>query len=81
MSGTDTAMITPASVTELSDVLRAATEPLRVQGRGSWLHGGGPWATAQALSTTALRGVVEYIPGDLVITVRAGMSGSTSRGT
>ena len=72
MSGTDTAMITPASVTELSDVLRAATAPLRVQGRGSWLHGGGPWATAQALSTTALRGVVEYIPGDLVITVRAG---------
>lgn len=62
----------PATVHELSDMVRSTTEPLRVQGCGSWLHGGGPWASGTPLSTQALRGVVEYTPGDLVITVRAG---------
>ena len=44
--------------------------PLRLVGSGTWLHGGGPFADATPLSMRAHAGVVEYTPGDLVITVR-----------
>lgn len=48
--------------------------PVRIVGSGTWLHGGGPFVEATPLSLRADAGVVEYIPGDLVITVRAGTS-------
>lgn len=61
-----------APVRHLAEQVRDTREPLRIVGNGSWLHGGGPWAAATPLATRALQGVVEYAPGDLVITVRAG---------
>lgn len=60
---------------EIVDAVRHAYEqstPLRIEGSGTWLHGGGPFATATPLRVRAHTGVVEYVPGDLVITVRAG---------
>lgn len=62
----------PASVSELGEAVRDASSPLRIHGSGTWLQGAGPWAPATPLTVRALRGVVEYIPGDLVVTVRAG---------
>ncbi|MFN8716876.1 MAG: FAD-binding protein [Gemmatimonadaceae bacterium] len=59
----------------LAEVVKAAyaeSRPLRIVGSGTWLHGGGPFADATPLSVRNHAGVVEYIPGDLVITVRAG---------
>lgn len=59
----------------LAEIVKAAyaeSRLLRIVGSGTWLHGGGPFADATPLSVRAQAGVVEYIPGDLVITVRAG---------
>lgn len=50
----------------------AAHTPLRVIGGGTWLDAGRPVESAATVHTAALTGVVEYVPGDLVITVRAG---------
>lgn len=60
------------AVQQIAHTIRDATAPLRIVGGGSWVQGGGPWADAVPLSTAQLRGVVEYVPGDLVITVSAG---------
>ena len=46
--------------------------PLRISGAGTWLDAGRPVSASATLSTRDLTGVIEYIPGDLVITVRAG---------
>lgn len=46
--------------------------PLRLVGRGTWLEAGHPVAASETLSLADDAGVVEYAPGDLVITVRAG---------
>lgn len=61
-----------SSPTHLADRIRDAHAPLRIVGGGTWLHGAGPWAEATPLPVGDLRGVVEYAPGDLVITVMAG---------
>lgn len=47
---------------------------MRIVGASTWLDAGRPVTASSTLSTRALRGVVEYVPGDLVITVRAGTS-------
>lgn len=66
--------MTPLSAAPLADRIRAASAdaPLRIVGAGTWLHGGGPWADATPLPVGELRGVVEYTPGDLVVTAHAG---------
>jgi glycolate oxidase FAD binding subunit len=47
--------------------------PLRIAGRGTWLHAGRPVrAGAETLSTRSLSGITEYVPGDLTLTARAG---------
>jgi glycolate oxidase FAD binding subunit len=61
-----------SDVAHLAARIRDTREPLRIVGGGTWLHGGGPWADAEPLPLDHLRGVVEYTPGDLVITVAAG---------
>lgn len=61
-----------ADLTQLAMRIRDTREPLRIVGGGTWLQGGGPWADASPLPLQSLRGVVEYTPGDLVITVMAG---------
>src|SRR5688572_27812167 len=46
--------------------------PLRIRGAGSWLDAGRPTRSADTLSLAAHRGIVEYVPGDLTLTARAG---------
>jgi glycolate oxidase FAD binding subunit len=67
--------ILPTSVAELQAAIvdaQATSTALRIEGAGTWLSAGRPVSAARHLSTRQLRGVVEYTPGDLVLTVRAG---------
>ena len=52
---------------------RAAGTPLRITGAGSWLDAGRP-ATASAPLAVRDADIVEYTPGDLTMTARAGAS-------
>lgn len=46
---------------------------LRIRAGGGWLDAGRPVTNAtQLLDVSTLRGIVEYIPGDLTLTARAG---------
>lgn len=51
---------------------RARGVALRVVGRGTWLDAGRPARATESVSTRDLAGIVEYVPGDLTITARAG---------
>jgi len=75
----DTFIATRVIVSQPSAVLQSAiadahasTTPLRIIGAGTWLDAGRPVVAEQRLSTRLVAGVVEYVPGDLVITVFAG---------
>ena len=46
--------------------------PLRIVGNGTWLDANRPVTAERALSMRECAGIVEYVPGDLVITVGAG---------
>lgn len=46
--------------------------PLRVRGAGTWLAAGAPVTAAEPLPLDQERGIVEYVPGDLTLTARAG---------
>lgn len=50
----------------------AARQRLRIVGAGTWLDAGRPVAADQSLSIAEHRGIVEYVPGDLTLTARAG---------
>ncbi len=57
------------------DAIRAAhhgRRPLRVSGAGTWLDAGQPVSANATLSLADDRGIVEYVPGDLTLTARAG---------
>jgi glycolate oxidase FAD binding subunit len=59
----------------VAERVRAAVDTraaLRIVGHGTWLDGGYPVRATNVLSLADDRGVVEYVPGDLTITVRAG---------
>lgn len=59
----------------VKECIRAAAErgePLRIEGAGHWLDAGRPVGEAQPLSIAEITGIVEYIPGDLTLTARAG---------
>jgi glycolate oxidase FAD binding subunit len=45
---------------------------LRIVGRGAWLDAGRPVRATEMLSLEGLTGITEYVPGDLVLTARAG---------
>lgn len=73
--------VTPVAMhaaTPIADIVRehlAAHRSFRAVGSGTWPHGGGPFADATPVSVRAHHAnVVEYEPGDLVITVGAGMT-------
>jgi glycolate oxidase FAD binding subunit len=59
----------PASETELSEMIRAATGPLTVQGGGTRRIGA---VQVAALETAGLSGVTLYEPGALTLVARAG---------
>jgi glycolate oxidase FAD binding subunit len=64
-----------ASTAEVESHVRDAMAhraPLRIRGRGHWLHAGRPVRGARTLSLEALTGIVEYNPGDLTLTALAG---------
>jgi glycolate oxidase FAD binding subunit len=65
------------SAEAVRDSIRDATSRgvgLRVVGRGTWLDAGRPVRAGVSLSTRELAGIVDYVPGDLTITARAGTS-------
>jgi glycolate oxidase FAD binding subunit len=52
----------------------ASRRPLRVVGAGTWLANGAPIDATEDISCASSRDIVEYVPGDLTITVGAGTS-------
>ncbi len=59
----------------LGQQLRAAHDagaPVRIVGQGTWLDAGRPVQADHDIAMRELSGVIEYVPGDLVITVAAG---------
>lgn len=51
---------------------RESQVPLRIAGSGEWLGAGRPVTSSQTVSMANHTGVVDYVPGDLTITVRSG---------
>ena len=69
--------IVARTIADVVDAVRSASadaEPLRVAGRGSWLDAGAPVQSSQTLDLSCLRGITEYVPGDLTLTAHAGTS-------
>ena len=66
----------PSDTPAVRDVVRRAIDrgtKLRVVGRGTWLDAGRPVAgDAEPVALDALSGIVDYVPGDLTLTARAG---------
>jgi glycolate oxidase FAD binding subunit len=61
--------------TEVSDRVRVSAargDRLRITGAGSWLDAGRPVNGTKPLDLSTLSGIVEYVPGDLTLTARAG---------
>ena len=64
-----------AVTSPIQERVRSAQESratLRITGRSHWLGAGRPVAATETFSTASHAGVVDYVPGDLTITVRAG---------
>lgn len=61
-----------ATSAELAEHIRTTTDALRITANGSWMSAGRPVASAREVSVRGISGIVEYVPGDLTITVRAG---------
>jgi FAD/FMN-containing dehydrogenase len=59
------------STAEVQDRVRAGA-PLRIRGGGSWLDAGRPVTESASLSLADDDAIVEYVPGDLTLTARAG---------
>ncbi|MBC8088435.1 MAG: FAD-binding protein [Phycisphaerae bacterium] len=62
------------STASLVDWVQADSEPFRIVGNGTWLGAGRQVHATRQLSLHGVTGIVEYVPGDLTMTVRAGTS-------
>lgn len=71
-TGTATPVRTTADVVERVREAVARATPLRIVGRGGWLDAGHPVRAAHVLALDGLTGIVDYTPGDLTLTARAG---------
>lgn len=75
-SRTDLPTATPQSVAEVADVIReasAAGRAILIRGGGTkWSLGQQPKQDAMILCTGGLTGIIEYEPGELTFTARAG---------
>jgi glycolate oxidase FAD binding subunit len=65
---------TTAAVAAAVREAAARNTPLRIAGHGGWLTAGRPVRSATPLPLGGLTGIVEYTPGDLTLTARAGTS-------
>jgi glycolate dehydrogenase FAD-binding subunit len=69
-------MTRAASTAELAEILRASHDrhaKVRIAGRGTWSGRSSAVAPdAAPLDVSALSGILEYVPGDLTLTARAG---------
>ena len=75
MTATSPARTAPASQAELRDSVRdaiARRRTVRVVSGGTWLDANRPVRADTTLEVGALTGIVEYEPGDLTLTARAG---------
>ncbi len=66
---------TPLTVSDVTALLadaHATATAIRIVGSGEWLDAGRPVQATRAVHVRGLSGIVSYVPGDLVITVRAG---------
>jgi glycolate oxidase FAD binding subunit len=71
-----------AQVVESVREARARRVPLRIVGAGRWLDAGRSVRAETTLSIAPLAGIMEYVPGDLTLTARAGTSlGEIERAT
>ena len=61
-----------AEIRERIASARARREPLRIVGACTWLDAGRPVRAHARLDAAADAGIVEYVPGDLTLTARAG---------
>jgi glycolate oxidase FAD binding subunit len=67
--------IAPSDVEAVRDRIRDAARDrtgVRIVGAGTWLDAGAPVLASETISIRPLEGIVEYVPGDLTMTVRAG---------
>lgn len=62
---------TASLIAQVADA-RAQHTPLRIVGSGTWSDAGRPVAATHMLSLADHSGVIEYVPSDLVLTVRSG---------
>lgn len=70
-----TTVVTPGTTDEVVALVRDAVDaarPLRVRGAGGWAAAGHPVDAATTLSCVGLRGIHDYIPGDLTLSCGAG---------
>jgi len=64
--------VSTADVREIVGDAIAHRTPLRIVGRGTWLDAGRPVEATRQVSLDGLTGIIDYIPGDLTLTARAG---------
>lgn len=68
--------LAPSTVaTGIQEIVHDSIEtgtPLRVAGRLHWIDAGRPVSAKKILSLSAHSGIIDYVPGDLTITLRAG---------
>lgn len=65
-------MVTPESTVDAADWLRNNKASVVFRGAGTKDDWGGPVDPEAILDTTGIAGVIEHVPGDLVVVVRAG---------
>ncbi len=66
------AVLKPASIAELAEMIAAADVPLEVIGTGSKRHLGRPVQAAASLDMSGFTGVIAYEPEELILDVAAG---------
>jgi glycolate oxidase FAD binding subunit len=64
--------IEPGTIQELVRDASARHTPLRIVGRSHWIDAGRPVDATRTATLAAHSGIVDYVPGDLTITGRAG---------
>ena len=75
MTATSTRSSAPGSAAEVRESVRDAASqkrPLRIVAGGTWLDANRPVQANTALVVREMTGIVEYEPGDLTLTARAG---------